>query len=168
MKKLILLILIAAVGGWWHFSASRKLSENHVNEFYRNFQSATLERKPEKLCNLLADDFTSNETVSLGGQIHTDSSNKAEACEGYVKLYDSFQMMGKAMGGMVQLDSNFSINSVSISPDKKTATVDFSSTLDVAGKTMKMTGQSTDTLIRRNGKTLLLRRQGTGSVGTGY
>jgi hypothetical protein len=32
---------------------------------------------------------------------------------------------------------------------------------------MNIRGRSTDTLIRRNGKTLLLRSEGTGSIGSG-
>ena len=44
--------------------------------------------------------------------------------------------------------------------------VDVSSSLDVAGSIMNIRARSTDTLVRRNGKVLLLRSQGTGSVGT--
>jgi hypothetical protein len=71
------------------------------------------------------------------------------------------------MGGMLQLDSSYKINSVAIQPDSKSATVDFSSSLDVAGTIMNIRSRSTDTLIRRNGKVLMLRTEGKGRIFSG-
>jgi hypothetical protein len=71
------------------------------------------------------------------------------------------------MGGMLQLDSSYKINSIEIQPDGKSALVDYTSSLDVAGTIMNIRSRSTDTLIRRNGKVLMLRSDGTGSVSSG-
>lgn len=93
--------------------------------------------------------------------------NKEQACQAYDELYKSFALIGNQMGGMVQLDSSYKINSVAIQPDSKSATVDFTSSLDVAGTIMNFRSRSTDTLIRRNGKVLMLRSEGKGKIFSG-
>lgn len=166
MKKLILLALVATAG-WWYFIGGRTLTEAHVQEFYRNLEVATLQRQPEALCSLLADDFTSTATISAAGRRHTETQDKAQACQGYRDLYASWEKLGQAMGGMLQLDSSYEVHSIVISADGETAAVDFSSSLDVAGSIMNIRSRSNDTLIRRNGKVMLLRSDGKGSISSG-
>jgi hypothetical protein len=166
MKKLILLALMAAAG-WWYFIGGRTLTEAHVHEFYRNLEIATLQREPEALCSLLADDFTSTGTVSMGGRRQTQTQDKEQTCQAYRDLYASWEKLGEAMGGMLQLDSNYEVHSIVISADSENATVDFSSSLDVAGSIMNIRSRSNDTLIRRNGKVMLLRSEGKGSISSG-
>jgi hypothetical protein len=166
MKKL-LLIALAAGAAWWYFVGGRKLNEQQVRTFYRDLQVATLKREPDSICALLAPEFQSVGTATAGGRTRTDSQDKSQACEGYRDLYATWEQLGKRMGGMLQLDSNYTIHRIDISSDQKTATVDFSTSLDIAGNMMHIRSRSTDTLIRRNGKVLMLRSEGTGSVGAG-
>jgi hypothetical protein len=166
VKKLLLVVFIAAVA-WWYFIGGRNLSEANVRDFYRALEAATLARKPEDICSLFADDFKSTGTIAVGAQSRTDSQDKEETCESYRKLYQSWEQLGEKMGGILQLDSNYEIHSIDIASDHKSATVDVSNTLDVAGSIMNIKGRSTDTLIRRNGKVLMLHSDGSGSVGGG-
>lgn len=166
MKKLILVVLVAGAV-WWYFIGGRKLSEDHVNSFYRDLEVATLQRKPENICALLASEFQSTGTVSIGGASRSDAQDKTQTCEAYRGMYETWEKLGEKMGGTLQLDSNYTIHSIAISPDSKTATVDISSSLDVAGSIMNIRSRSTDTLVRRNGKVLLLHSEGVGSIGAG-
>lgn len=166
MKKIILVVLIA-VATWWYFIGGRKMNEAHVTEFYRNLEAATLERKPDDLCALLADDFRSIGTAVIQGVKVTDENSKAETCEAYRELYAAWAKLGEKMGGMLQLDSDYEIHSISFSPDRKSATVDISSSLDVAGSITNIRSRSTDSLVRRNGKVMLIRSEGISSVSAG-
>lgn len=166
MRKLVLIALLGGAS-WWYFIGGRALSEEKVTDFYRQVEHASLSRDPEGLCKLLSNDFESTGTVSAAGQSTTSTMNKVQTCDAYVQLYDTFDKLGNAMGGMVQLDSSYEIHEITISDDKKTATVDISTSLDVAGSVMQIKARSTDTLIRQNGKVLMLRSDGTGSVSTG-
>ncbi len=167
MKKTILVIIAVAAGGWWHFIGSRKLDTGLVEQFYRDLEHATLSRQPDNLCALLADDFHSTSTVLMGGASRSDTAGKEMSCEAYRGMYDAWDKIGQRMGGIVQLDSKYEIHRIDISRDGKTATVDFSSSLDVAGSLMNIRSRSTDTLVRRNGKVLMLRSEGRGSIGSG-
>jgi len=166
MKKLLFIAILAGAA-WWYFVGGRSITEAQVNDFYRATEAATLARKPDDLCNLLAEDFTSSGTVALGGQRRAQSQSKSQVCEGYVALYEAWDKLGEKMGGTLQLDSTYEIHSIEVAPDKKTAKVDISSSLDVAGSLTNIRSRSTDTLVRRGGKVLLLRSEGTASVGAG-
>jgi hypothetical protein len=67
MKKL-LFVAIAAAAAWWYFVGGRTLSEAQAADFYRGVERATLDRKPEDLCNMLADDFSATGSMALGGK----------------------------------------------------------------------------------------------------
>ncbi|MCL7421984.1 MAG: hypothetical protein M8364_13880 [Methylobacter sp.] len=82
-------------------------------------------------------------------------------------MYKSFDDLGDKMGGILQLDYGYSIHKIDISPDSKSAVVDVSFSLDVAGSIMNIRSRSTDTLIRRNGKMLMLRSEGKGTIESG-
>lgn len=168
MKK-ILLIVLAAGAAWWYFVGGRRISEDQVNAFYRDLEVATLQRKPDDLCALLAPEFQSSGSVNLAGQrqANAQDQDKDQTCGAYRDLYASWEKLGEKMGGTLQLDSSYTIHSVTLSPDRKSATVDISTSLDVAGTLMNIRSRSTDTLVRRNGRVLLLRSEGTGSVGSG-
>jgi hypothetical protein len=167
MKKVIFgIVLIAA--GWWYFIGGRTLTEDHVRAFYMEQERATLAREPKALCALLADDFVSSGTVTVGGRTSpTITQNREQTCASYEGTYEQFEKIGTKMGGIVQLDSGYKIHDISLASNKKEATVDVSSSLDVAGTIMNIRGRTTDTLIRRNGKTLLLRSEGTGEIRSG-
>jgi hypothetical protein len=166
IKKLILVVLVAGLA-WWYFIGGRRITEEHARQYYQNIDHATGKRDPELLCGLLDSNFHSEMVVStLAGRV-ADSQDKKQACEAYVELYKSFEMIGQRMGGIVQLDTHYEIHSVEISADSKTAVVDMSYALDVGGAIMNIRSRSTDTLVRRNGRVLMLRTEGRGTIGSG-
>ena len=166
VKKLVLVILIAGAA-WWYFVGGRKLTEERVTAFYSDLEIATRGRKPEDICALLASEFQSTGTFAVGAKTRTDVQDKSQTCEAYRDLHATWEQLGEKMGGTLQLDSDYTIHSIAISPDGKTATVDISTSLDVAGSVMNIRSRSTDTLVRRNGKVLLLHSAGVGSIGAG-
>jgi hypothetical protein len=166
VKKLILAVLVAGLGWWW-FIGGRQVNEEHVHDYYRLVDRATGMRDPKQHCDLLHDDFQSSGVVSTAAGRMTSSVDKKQSCEAYVQLYDTFEKLGAKMGGIVQLDSHYEIHSIEISPDRKTANVDLSYSLDVAGSLMNIRSRSTDTLVRRNGQMLMLRSEGRGTIGSG-
>lgn len=166
MKKLLIAVLVAGLAGWY-FVGDRKLSEQQVSAFYAELQRATLERKPDAICALLAEEFRSEATITVGTVTRTDENDKSHTCDAYRNLYATWETLGEKMGGLLQLDANHTVHSISISPDGQSATVDISTSLDVAGSLMSMRSRSTDTLVRRKGKVVMLRSVGVGSLGSG-
>jgi len=79
-------------------------------------------------------------------------------------MYAAIKGIGDRMGGMAQLDYAQDIASIKISSNKKTATVETTFSLDIAGEAMKLRGSSTDTLVRHNGIVMSSRTEGTTRV----
>lgn len=166
MRKFLLIAMLIGAG-WWYFIGGRTITEGHVVRFYQDLQAATLGRNPEAICALLADDFQSDETTEVGGRQETSTHDKEQTCAAYDELYETFEKLGNSMGGMVQLDSGYTINDIEIQPDGKSAIVDYSFSLDVAGSIMNIRSRSTDTLIRRNGRVLMLYSEGESTISAG-
>jgi hypothetical protein len=167
--KAIVLAILLAIGGWWYFIGGRTLTPEQVTAFYRDYEAATLNREPDKLCAMLADDFSSEAAVRVTGQPRprVDILNKEETCESLRHTYAAWEEIGQKMGGMLQLDSNYTLRNIQIAKNRKQATVEVQSSLDIGGSIMSMRSRTQDTLVRRNGKVLLLRSEGTGQVNMG-
>jgi len=166
MKKILLVVLVGAAA-WWYFAGGRTLSEENIAQFYRDHEAATIGRNPDALCAELAEDFVSIGSLTAGGQSHPQNRRKPEICSGYRSQYEAWDKLGEKMGGALQLDSTYKVNSIQIASDRMSAVVDVSSTLDVAGTITNIRSQSKDTLIRKNGKVLLQRSEGTASITAG-
>ena len=167
MRKVILLVIFFGMAGWWFMVGGRKMSEEHVRGFYRDYEAATLSRQPEALCNLLDDRFAGTAIVSMQGHIASTTQNKAETCESMHEQYASWSQIGDKMGGLLQLDSHYTIHSITISPDRRSATVEISTSLDVGGTIMLIRSRSKDTLVRQNGLVRMLNSDARGSVNMG-
>ena len=166
MKK-ILLVLVLGVAAWWYFIGGRKLTEEHVRQFYAQSERLSLERKPEEMCKLLAESFEQLITTRVSGQDQTERHDKEESCKAMKRDYELFDQLGARMGGMIQLDSSYEIHSIDLSADKKRAIVDITSKLAIGGSLMKIRSRSVDTLIRRNGKVLIDHSDARVMVSTG-
>lgn len=165
--KALLLVVVIAVGAWWYLIGGQKLSEADVRGFYRDYEAAMLERKPDALCALLAEKFESTGVVMSGGASRSTSQTRGQACDSYRDMYAVWDTLGEKMGGTLQLDSDYKIIDLQIAPDARSATVEITSSLDVAGSVMNLKSHTRDTLIKKNGKVLILKSEGTGSVGVG-
>lgn len=164
--KILLLVVSISVAAWWYFIEGRKMTEAHVTEYYHRLE-LVLERKPDELCSLLSDDFKSSGTAGMQGMKVLGENDKARTCEAYQELYTTWAKLAEKMGGTLQFDSEYKIQSISISADQRSATVDVSSSLDVGGSNTNIRSLSTDTLVRKNGKVMMIRSEGRGSVNTG-
>lgn len=169
MRTLILFLILVATAGWWYFIGGRRLDDDLVRDYYLQSQQATLHHDHEALCSMLSNDFASTSQVSMGPQrVRTDdSADKAKTCESWRDLFANWQRLGEKMGGELQLDAGHEIHSITLAADRKSAVVDISTQLDVAGTIMNIRTHTRDQLIRRNGRVLLVRSDGSASVTSG-
>jgi hypothetical protein len=167
MVKAILLLIFFGIAGWWFAIGGRQLNEAQVREFYRTQEAATLSRQPDALCELLDDRFQTAGRTVMAGEGSSSVLDKQQSCDGLRDLFASWEALGEKMGGMLQLDSHYTVHRITIAPDGHSATVDVSTQLDVGGSIMSLRSHTTDTLVRRNGRVSLLRSDGEGAVGVG-
>ncbi|HEY0634933.1 MAG TPA: hypothetical protein VGE00_06090 [Gammaproteobacteria bacterium] len=162
MKRIFVIAVAVGVGLWWNLVGGRTITEANVHDYYRSQIEATLQRQPEGLCDLLSEEFQLDMKIFTSRGTMQVSRNKQEMCHDFTRTYAAIQDFGDRMGGIAQLDYSLHTDDIQIADDRKSVTIEASYTFDVAGS--RMTGTTTDTLIRRNGKTLLLRRTGVESM----
>jgi hypothetical protein len=169
MRPLLLVVILTITAGWWYFVGGRKLDEELVRDYYRQSQHALLNRDDKALCDMLSENFASSSQVALGPQQlrGNDNADKSKTCDGWRDLFSTWQKLGEKMGGQLQLDAGYEIHSVTLAADGKSAVVDISTSLDVAGTIMNIRSHTQDTLIRRNGRVLMMRSDGSGSITSG-
>jgi hypothetical protein len=165
MKKFLVLVL-AAVAAWWIFVGRNRISESDVQSFYSQQAQAMAARDAEALCATLADDFEGAGVVSAQGVTSgAQTLDKPRTCQDYESLFESLDKLGGVMGSAMQSNFATQVTNVRIADDHKSATVDVESTLDVAPSIMHLHALTTETVVRRNGKTLLLESSGTVNAG---
>jgi hypothetical protein len=119
---------------------------------------------PDDLCNLLDNGFQTTGTVAAGGQSSTASADRTQTCDNYRKLFESFDALGDKLGGTLNMEYRYTLHSITVAPDKKSALVDVSYVM-IMGGSMNIKSRATETIIRKNGRSRMLHSEGFGSVG---
>lgn len=158
MKKKILLITLFLGGVLWFWHYRTTLSESKVSAYYDQVGEVIAAREVEGVCQLLADDYQGSDSSSFGeGRGAERQFDKAQACNATREMFARFNGADKNMSSLLNVKYSYKVNSIQLSPDKKSAIVDINYSLATSGNLMQIESHSTDKLIRKNGKTLLLR-----------
>lgn len=160
----ILWILIACVaGGWYWFVGSRQISESDVQSYYTQELQWLDEGKSKEMCASLDEKYSSHMIqISASGRVVEDA-DKIKTCQALEALFESVKKLNDKVGGGVVTNAQDNLDKIEISSDKKTATVSVRSVFKMGTEQvlmMKMTGDITETFIKRNGKLLRLSAQG--------
>lgn len=129
MVRWVLLLVAAAVGGWYYVVDGRKLDEQMVRDFYQQQRHATYSRDPEALCSQYASKARVTQETRMAGRTTTITMNRKEACERLREQFQFFEMAGEKAGGILTIEYVHELHEIEIGPDRKSARVVFSSTL---------------------------------------
>lgn len=151
MKKtvaMVVVLLLLTLGFQMFRSNMSKLDEDLVYAYYQKNINATRRFDAKTLCSMYDQKYRGVD-VSRGprGEERITMSRR-EACE---SLDESMAMMKKLVSKTrIEPDFKYTIESVSISPDRKQAIVKLRATMRI-GKKLTVTSSGTETLIRRMG-----------------
>lgn len=151
MKKMIagVVVLLLATFGFQMFRANlSKLDRDLVYEYYQNNINATRRFDAKKLCAMYHQNYHGVD-VSRGPRgVERITMNRGEACQ---SIDDSMALMKKlVVKTKVEPEFKYTIESVSISPDRKQATVKLRASMRI-GRKFTITSSGTETLVRHLG-----------------
>ena len=149
--KTVLFALALIGAGWYYFVGGRQLDEQMVRDFYRAEAHATLSRDPEALCRLVSKSAVLRQQTLMSGQTRSETLNREQACEAFRKSHEFFEKVGEKAGGMLTIEYDYELGKVDIAPDRKSARVEFSSTLKMGESFMQFRTTSAERLVRRLG-----------------
>lgn len=148
MRTIVLLVILTALAVWY-FDFSRRMTDSSIRESYRTQVDAFARFDAVPLCAAMDDSYVN--TVTLRGSSGIQMSrDKTSACNELTMSLRQLKRLSDRTGGMLAPDFDYEITSITLAPNRKSATVEISSTLRMGRSTLART-RSVDHLIRRNG-----------------
>lgn len=154
MKKLLIVVVLAAGFGWWF--THRGLSENTISRFYATQVEAFGHQDLKTLCDQYAPEFkgTERQIGAAGVQVlHPDKDAECKSLETMFELkkrFDAKQANGDELGTELSLERT----GLEIAADGKSADVHLEVHVNFGGAFIA-DGGGVDHLVFRNGKVLL-------------
>lgn len=158
---LLLLALLAAAGVYW--LGGNRIDQAHVENLYLAHRQAFLELEHEALCAMLDRDFEQRLTLHVGDQRSHETMGRQDYCEAQEEILEALRQLGPLPNGRRLVDHQYTLTRITIAPGGRSATVETRATTAIPG--IRSTERSTDTLVRRRWKTLVVRSEGTAWVG---
>ena len=164
MKKtvaMVVVLLLLMLGFQLFRSNMSKLDEDLVYEYYQNNINATRRFDGKKLCAMYDKQFRMIDVSRGPGGEQRITMDRREACKA---VSESMSMMKKLVAKTrIEPEFKYTIESVSISPDRKQATVKLRASM-LIGKKLSITSTGTETLVRRMGDVRSLTSESRSTV----
>ncbi len=166
MKKIIagaVVFLMVALGAYLFRSNMSKLDEDIVYAYYQENINATRRFDAKTICAMYDKRFRAVD-VSRSPQGESRMTlNRKQACEA---TRDSFEMLKSVVKATrTEPDFKYTIESVTLSPDRKLATVKVRASMQI-GKDFMVSSRGTETLVRSMGRVRSLSSDTTSSIST--
>lgn len=158
---LLLLALLSAAGVY--FLGGNRIGPGHVERLYANGQIAFNALDHEALCAMLDDGFEQELTMHVDSGQSRESMDKQAYCESQALVLGALKQVSQGANGRRLVDHQYTITEVAIEPGGRSATVQTRATTVIPG--IRSTVLSTDTVVRRRWKTMVVRSEGTAWVG---
>ena len=88
-----------------------------------------------------------------GSVVASETRDKAGSCAELSRALRRFKTLNELTSGVLKPDYDYDIRSMTLSPDRKLATVEFATTMRMPNMTL-VRSRSVEHLIRRNGRIL--------------
>lgn len=157
MLKIIVILAAACGAAWYYFIGGARLDEALVQQFYAEQAHATQSRDPEGLCKQLAGKLVLKHEAVMMGQTIAGTFNRDQACEDQRKTFKTFEELGAKADGVLTMDFQYNIDKLEIAPNRKSANVVVTSTLNMGNGLMVVKSVSQEQVIREWGKVLMLK-----------
>jgi hypothetical protein len=154
MKKILSLALLG-YGIWFGVIGGKRIDEKHVHNLYRHAAIALTNNDGDAYCSLFADDVQVTIEVKMPGFPTTkETMGKEKICGALDRFYETKEKMEQTTGIELFINHEYKIISISISPDRKVATVEVDDEIRIGterGAWLTMRTTQTDRIRRSFG-----------------
>lgn len=163
--KVIFLAACVGYGIWYAAIGGKQLTPDHVRTLYRDYASAFSRGDGKAVCEFFSDnvhgEFTS--TSSHMPPV-TLATSKESACKSVDEFQRTKKQLEDAVGSELYTNIEYTIQSIAIAPDKKSATVEVLMEMRVGTEQralLDMRSTQTDVIQRNFGKARFVQSDGT-------
>jgi hypothetical protein len=161
--KLVVGLCAIAFGVWYALVGGRKIDEGHVRSLYADYLSAFDKGDGKAVCAMFDDKVTGNFRSTAPSMKVQETIDKAAACAAVDDFYAKKKKLEAMTGEELHTNLEFTINSIDISPDKKTATANVLIEMRIGTERkslIDMRSTQTDKVIRRLGSAKFVQTDG--------
>lgn len=162
--KLIGLVICAGYGIWFTTIGGRQVSPEHVQALYQEYVSAFDRGDGKAVCEIFDEKFHGKFSSTSRRIPVRESVDKASACTSVDDFYRTKSQLETAVGHELYTNIEYTINSITIAPDKKSASVDLLMQMRIGteqGPLLDMRSTQTDIVVRRFGKARFAQSDGS-------
>lgn len=160
-------IVIAAgvgYGIWFAAIGGRQVTTDHVEALYRDYASAIDRGDGNAVCELFSDNVRGRFTSTSRTMPVNEVVSKSSACTSVDDFYHTKMALENAAGEELHTNIEYTIKSVSIASDKKSATADVLMEIRVGTEQrvlLDMRSTQTDVIKRHFGKAQFVQSDGS-------
>ncbi|MDR1888863.1 MAG: hypothetical protein LBQ81_05710 [Zoogloeaceae bacterium] len=171
--KVIVLIICIGVVIWFVTIGRVQITEENVRALYEQSEAAFERADGKAYCDLFSDDMSGKFTSrapSAPISNTTDTINKRFVCASVARFYSSQEEMARKAGRLINVKRSYETKSISISPDKKSATAEVQTDIrwvaDI-GEIMILKIHQNDQIEIKSGKIKFSKREAVGTYSAG-
>ena len=160
MRVLVLLLILVGVGAYY-WKDRREISETKITRYVRAHVDAMQRRDAETLCGQLAPDFQGRYLQVAGGSLQAQQTDREQSCQSLREFFELKTSMDRTLpaGSEYAVDYSINVDRIDISADRKQATVQTRSRLNLANL-MTVDSTTTDTLRMLDGAVVMAASEG--------
>jgi len=166
--RIFFILAIIAGALWFYFIGGRTLDEQQVKNAYASYWSAFDSGDQKAACDLFAKEFSATIKTRAPTGMVNETATKEAACKGITEFYAMKDSMAQKAGEELYVNIEYTVDGISIAPDKKSATARVTSEIRIGTEKrlfLKINEVQTDTLKRELGKTQFVATEGTIKMG---
>lgn len=162
--KAIAVVGCLAYGIWYAAIGGRQINEGHVRDLYKEYWSAFDRGDGKAVCELFSDTVSGRFTSTSRSMPVKETLDKAAACSSVDDFYQAKKQLEEKAGEELYTNFEYTIKSIEISPDNKTATVEVLTEMRIGterGALLDMRSSQIDKVKRSFGQARFSQSDGT-------
>ncbi|PZU27432.1 MAG: hypothetical protein DI584_08970 [Stenotrophomonas sp.] len=166
MKSLIgvvLLVVVLAAGGSFYLRGGNKITESQVRALYLRADQALAAGDDKPLCEMLSKDYVQTTVTKTETQQAEQRYDREQYCASLAQSMSQLRQFRETFGGRMPLRYEQKVNSISIASDGRSAEVEVSAIVEMAG--VRMVSRGRDTVERSRWRTYMTGSRSITHVG---
>ncbi|WP_143131431.1 DUF4440 domain-containing protein [Noviherbaspirillum humi] len=158
-------VMVCIGYGIWHAAiGGKRVSDAQVRELYQQYWEAFDRGDAKAVCDLFSDQVHGRFSSTARSMPVTETLDKATACASVGQFHETKQRLEERVGKALYTNFEYTIKSIEISPDRKTATVEVATGMRIGteqGALLDMRSEQTDVVKSSFGKAQFVQSDGT-------
>lgn len=159
----VMVLVLLAVGGSVYLRGGNKINESQVRALYLRADQALAAGDDKPLCDMLSKDYVQTTVTKTEADQSEQRYDRAQYCASLAESMGQLRQFREAFGDRMPLRYEQKVNSISIASDGRSAEVEVSAIVEMAG--VRMVSRGRDTVERSRWRTYMTESRAITHVG---